>query len=160
VQNEEFKKAVGCFPTGVAVITTSNADKLWGFTANSFASVSLDPPLISFCLNKESASFTAFDNATTFAISVLSSDQSEISKHFAQKRMDKFANIDYKIGNFSKSPLITGAKCFLECKKYDQFECGDHYIFVGKVMSTNINEEKSPIVYFAKTYSSLDVTKR
>lgn len=152
MQSEEFKKAVGCFPTGVSVISTAHRDKLWGFTANSFVSVSLDPPLISFCLSKGSRSFTAFKEVKNFGVSILSNDQGDIAKNFAQKKVDKFSNVNYIISELSKSPLIVGATCFLECAKYEQFSCGDHDIFIGKVISTKIDDSKSPIVYFAKSY--------
>jgi len=155
VHNEEFKEAVGKFPTGVTVISTVDDNKLWGFTANSFVSVSLKPSLISFCLNIESGSFQAFNQAENFAISILASDQADISKHFAHKGIDKFSNIKHEVSNSSGVPLVTGAVCFIECKKYKQFECGDHMIFVGEVIKTKIDQTKFPLVYFAKSYKEI-----
>lgn len=155
VRSEEFKEAVGKFPTGVAIISTANNGNLWGFTANSFVSVSLSPPLVSFCLDKESGSFEAFSRAEYFAVSILANDQADIAKHFAHKSSDKFLNIDHKIMDFSGTPLVVGAVCFIECRKYNQFECGDHFIFVGEVMKTTINDKKSPLLYFAKTYQEM-----
>lgn len=155
MQNEEFKEAVGKFPTGVAVISTAHDDKLWGFTANSFVSVSLNPPLISFCRKKESGSFEAFNASSHFTINILASDQAEISKHFAQSMQDKFKDIDYEISNLTGSPLIKGAVCFIECTKYKQFECGDHVIFVGEVIKTKINQDKNSLIYFSKSYKEI-----
>ena len=152
MENEKFKLAVGKCPTGVTVVSTSWDSKLWGFTANSFASVSLTPPVISFCLNKESGSFGAFLKTKYFAVNILASDQVEISKHFANNGFNKFKNIHYRIGYFSKSPLISGTVCTIECKKYNKFECGDHFIFVGEVVKTKINEKKLPLLYFARSY--------
>lgn len=152
MQNEEFKLAVGKFPTGVTVITTNQGSKLYGFTANSFASVSLEPHLISFCLNKEAYSFDAFSDAEYFSISILSSAQADISGHFARHSADKFKGVDYELGKHSNSPLIQGAICFIECKKYNIFECGDHSIFIGEVIKTQIDEDKSPLLYFSKSY--------
>jgi flavin reductase (DIM6/NTAB) family NADH-FMN oxidoreductase RutF len=155
VLSKDFKKAVGKFPTGVTVISTVYNTKLWGFTANSFVSVSLEPQLVSFCLNKNAGSFQAFFNSNYFTISILASDQAEISKNFASKSEDKFANIDYKLTNDTKIPLIMGAVCHIECSKFEQFECGDHVIFVGEVANAEINDNKSPLVYFAKSYTEL-----
>jgi len=155
VLNDDFKAAVGKFPTGVTIISTSHNDKLWGFTANSFTSVSLEPRLISFCLNKSAGSFEVFTQTSHFAISILSNHQSELSTHFASKQTDKFASVYYTIGEFSKAPLLNGAVAFIECKKYAQFECGDHDIFVGEVKKVSIDEAKSPLLYFAKSYTEV-----
>ena len=155
MRNEEFKEAVGEFPTGITVISTCYDKKLWGFTANSFVSVSLTPPLVSFCLNKESRSFDAFHKTEYFAINILASDQASTSKHFAHKGVDKFLNIQHELSNLFGNPLISGAICFIECQKYKQFECGDHVIFVGEVVRTQINQSKSPLLYFAKSYKEI-----
>jgi flavin reductase (DIM6/NTAB) family NADH-FMN oxidoreductase RutF len=155
VLNEDFKAAVGKFPTGVTVISTSHNDQLWGFTANSFTSVSLEPRLISFCLNKQAGSFEVFSQASHFAVNILASNQSELSTHFASRQTDKFASVYYDIGKFSKAPLLNGSVAFIECKKYAQFECGDHDIFIGEVETISIDETKSPLLYFAKSYTEV-----
>lgn len=155
MQSEEFKQAVGKFPTGVTVISTLHANKLWGFTANSFVSVSLEPQLVSFCHGKNAGSFHAFNNAKYFTISILASDQSGISKNFARQAEDKFENIDYKLTHDTRIPLITGAVCHIECSKFKQFECGDHVIFIGEVTKITVDKDKSPLVYFAKSYREL-----
>ncbi len=155
MENEEFKAAVGKFPTGVTIFSTSYDDKLWGFTANSFNSVSLEPRLISFCLNKEAGSFDVFRETSHFAVSILSSDQASLSTHFASRISDKFDSVEYRIGEYSNAPLLNGAISFIECKKYNQFECGDHFIFIGEVGKIAIDETKSPLLYFAKSYTEL-----
>ena len=152
MDNEEFKGAVGKFPTGVTVVSASYDGKLWGFTANSFTSVSLSPPLISFCLNKESGSFEAFSSAPCFAVNILSGKQADIAQQFSHRGLDKFANVEYRLGTFADSPLILGAICSIECKKYEQFKCGDHLIIIGEVMQTTINNKLSPLLYYAKSY--------
>ena len=155
MKSEEFKAAVGRFPTGVTVVSSSYGGKLWAFTANSFTSVSLEPSLISFCLNKEASSFQVFKETSYFAVSILASDQANLSAHFASRLLGKFNSIEYKIGEYSNAPLISGAIAFVECKKYNQFECGDHFIFVGEVGKIFIDETKSPLLYFAKSYLEL-----
>lgn len=155
INDNAFKKAVGSFPTGVTVISTCHNGKLCGFTANSFASVSLKPHLVSFCQDKDSGSFDAFKMAKYFAINILASDQEEISKHFAQTISEKFDNIDYEISDISGTPLIKNCISIIECVKYNQFLCGDHMIFVGQVINTNTKSEKSPLLYFNRSYKKI-----
>ncbi len=155
MRSDEFKVAVGKFPTGVTVISAAHNNQLWGFTANSFTSVSLEPRLISFCLNKQAGSFKVFEVAEYFAVSILASDQANLSTHFASRKTDKFDSIDHNIGEYSKAPLLNGSVAFVECKKYDQFECGDHDIFIGEVGRTYIDDTKSPLLYFAKSYTEV-----
>jgi flavin reductase (DIM6/NTAB) family NADH-FMN oxidoreductase RutF len=152
---EEFKKAVGKFPTGVCVITTAIDGLLWGFTANSFVSVSLAPPLVSFCLNKEAGSFEAFIHSKYFLVNILANDQQKIAEHFAVYSPDKFVNINYHLAYESKTPFIDGAASFIECKEFKKIECGDHFIFVGEVVKINVDESKSPLLYFAKSYGEI-----
>jgi flavin reductase (DIM6/NTAB) family NADH-FMN oxidoreductase RutF len=155
INSEIFKRAVGKFPTGVTIISTSYQNTFFGFTANSFTSVSLLPALISFCLDKSASCFHAFSQVGHFAISILAADQSNLSQHFAAPLNNinsKFTNIDHEVGGVAGCPLIIGATCWLECKKYDQITCGDHDIFIGLVENTQINDHKSPLVYFAKSY--------
>jgi flavin reductase (DIM6/NTAB) family NADH-FMN oxidoreductase RutF len=155
VNIEDFKKAVGKYPTGVCVITTNFDDSLWGFTANSFTSVSLEPPLVSFCLAKSAGSLNAFDNAGYFAVNILSDDQEDIARHFASKIADKFSNIPYKLEQEYNLPLLEQASSNLLCKKIQQLECGDHIIFIGQVLKTHLNETKKPLIYFAKSFMKI-----
>ncbi len=156
MNKNEFKNAVGKFPTGICVITTNHEDKLYGFTANSFASVSLSPALISFCLSKEAGSFDAFFNNHFFCINILASDQSDVANHFATKNIDKFQNIDYKLSANNKLPIINGALSVLECSKFKAFECGDHYIFVGEVQNAAAKDGKDPLLYYGKSYKNIE----
>lgn len=156
MQNEEFKAAVGKYPTGIAVISTKHNNKFYGFTANSFTSVSLDPALVSFCLSINASSFDAFLSAQYFAISILSTRQVDIAVRFASSGADKFQNIDFTENNFG-IPLISNVLSSIECKKYKQIECGDHYIFIGKALKVNISSDllTSPLIYYGKSYKEL-----
>ena len=157
MQSDQFKAAVGKYPTGVCVISTKYNNKLYGFTANSFASVSLDPALISFCLNKKAGSFSAFLNSPYFVVNILADNQSQVAKRFSSSVANKFQDLDYKENDFGIT-IISGALSFIECEKYNQIECGDHYIFVGKALKATINNDinnKSPLVYYGKTYMEL-----
>ena len=157
MQNEEFKAAVGKYPTGISVVSTKYNNRFYGFTANSFTSVSLEPALISFCLNIKAGSFDAFLNAKYFAVSILSSDQVDIAVRFASSNINKFQDIDFTENNFGV-PLINNALSCIECEKYKQIECGDHYIFVGKALKVKINNDPdaSPsLIYHKKSYREM-----
>ena len=154
VQIKEFKAALGKFPTGVTVISTNSQGNFFGFTANSFTSVSLSPMLVSFCLNKTSGSFVGFSESENFAINILAGDQVSLAKHFASSAVDKFSAMNHELSE-EKIPLIPNAICWVECTKYKQIECGDHHIFIGEVKKTKINNHKPPLLYFAKEFQEL-----
>jgi flavin reductase (DIM6/NTAB) family NADH-FMN oxidoreductase RutF len=155
VKAQEFKDAMGKFPTGVAIITTRFNETLYGFTANSFTSVSLTPPLVSFCYSKSAAGINAFKNYDKFAVSILSENQAALSRHFAQPMIDKFSNIKYKIGELTQCPLIAGAACWIECAKIHEYDGGDHIIFIGEAKSATIHQGFKPLIYFARNYWQL-----
>lgn len=155
VEISEFKTSVGKYPTGVTIISTKYQDSLFGFTANSFTSVSLSPSLVSFCLSNTSGSIEAFKKGHNFGVSILAFDQSDLSTHFASRHKDKFRNVNHFIGEVSDCPLIFDAVCWIECSKYRQIECGDHYIFIGEVKGSQILNNKSPLIYFGKAYREI-----
>ncbi|WP_316355239.1 flavin reductase family protein [Candidatus Trichorickettsia mobilis] len=146
---------MGCLPTGITIVSTSYDGQLLGFTANSFTSVSLSPPLILFCLNKNAGSIAAFQSSNVFAISILAANQAELSKHFSTSQPNKFSSVNHQIGKITNCPLIIDAVCWVECKKYQEYEGGDHLIFVGEVLNTTINNDQQPLVYFSKNYREL-----
>ena len=110
---------------------------------------------ISFCLNKAAGSFDAFIGSKYFSINILASNQQEIAKQFSQRSFDKFTNIDYQLGAESKTPLLTGGSSFIQCKKFKEVECGDHFIFIGEVVQIAVDESKLPLLYFAKSYREM-----
>lgn len=142
-------------PTGVTVVTTSYNSKIFGFTANSFTSVSLSPPLVSFCIDQDSSSVSSFTASDYFAVNILADNQVNFSVHFAKFNADKFADIPYTIGKYSHSPLITSAISYIECKKFVQHQVGDHILVVGEVINTEINNDSRPLVYYLKQYREL-----
>ena len=130
---EELRRAFGTFATGVTIITTRDArGRLYGLTANSFSSDSLEPPLVLWSLARRAGSYPAFREATAFGVSVLGGEHRELSARFAQPHPDKFAGIDYALGEHGV-PLIGGAAAHFECGVEHRYEGGDHVIFVGRV---------------------------
>lgn len=132
LEPRSFRRCLGQYATGVTIITTRSGDVLAGVTANSFASVSLDPPLVLWSISRKSRSFEAFASATHFAINILASDQIGISQHFSGSDTDKFAGVSWSVGR-NGVPLIDDAIAFFECSVEATHQGGDHIILIGRV---------------------------
>ncbi|EEG08568.1 p-hydroxyphenylacetate 3-hydroxylase reductase component [Pseudogulbenkiania ferrooxidans] len=147
-----FRRALGNFATGVTIMTaaTPSGAKV-GVTANSFNSVSLDPPLVLWSIDKRSGSYAVFDEATHFAVNILAADQIDLSNQFARPKDDKFAGIPYEIGA-GGAPLFADCAARFQCEKYQQVDGGDHWILIGKVVAFD-DFGRSPLVYHQGTYS-------
>lgn len=152
VDIRDFRRALGQFATGVTVITTIGSDGCpVGVTASSFNSVSLNPPLVLWSLDKSAASLPAFSGHGYFAVHVLAAGQEDISNCFARRGEDKFANINYAPG-LGGIPLLPECAACFQCKLAYQYEGGDHVIFVGEV-ERYCNFERSPLVFHGGAYA-------
>lgn len=150
---EEFKSALSRWVTGVAVVTTrSRAGDVAGLTANSVTSVSLDPPLVLFCLAHSSTSKPAFDATDRFAVNILGRSQQALAVAFAQPGGDKFAGVGWRPGQLG-IPLLDGAVAQLECRIVQVHPAGDHTIMVGEVERIRVSDEK-PLVHYRGMYGS------
>ena len=128
-----LRNAFGAFMTGVTVVTTlDNEANPLGFTANSFASVSLDPPLVLVCIANSSSNFDAFNNAKGFAVNILSEAQKHVSNTFARPVDDRFSEIEWNIGPHG-SPVFDDVSAWFDCSRFNTIEAGDHLILIGKV---------------------------
>lgn len=143
---ELLRKALGCFPTGVVVVTTlgDNGSPV-GITVNSFSSVSLDPPLILWSIALNAPSLGAFRNHSGFTINILSEEQQELSLQFARPSDDKFQGVDWHPG-YADTPVLDNSMAVLQCKTYRCHEGGDHEIFLGEVQKINFNDQR-PLVF-------------
>jgi pimeloyl-ACP methyl ester carboxylesterase/flavin reductase (DIM6/NTAB) family NADH-FMN oxidoreductase RutF len=129
-----FRKALGSFLTGVTVVATLQEDGApRGFTANSFASVSLDPPLILVCVAKTASSYPIFSAADHFSVNILAEHQTAISGLFASKRADKFSAAGWRRGP-AGSPILEEVAAWFDCRRHDVIDAGDHAILVGQVV--------------------------
>ncbi len=131
-----YRRGLGQFATGVTVITAQANGQMGGLTANSFTSVSLDPPLVLWSIKYDSDSFSVFKNCTHFAINVLSSEQIDISKRFARSGGDKFSDVDWHSG-LGGSPILNGAIAVFQCRREAEYPGGDHLMFLGQVERFN-----------------------
>lgn len=156
IDPREFRNTLGCFATGITVITTVDREGApVGFTANSFTALSLDPPLILFCLDRNATCFEAFHRNRHFAINILSVEQQEISNRFAKTGADKWSGVEFANGE-SGSPILAGCLGNLECEVDEVFEGGDHVIFIGKVTALWRSEgDTQPLLYFRGRYAGL-----
>ena len=128
-----FRKALGSFLTGVTVVATVQEDGTpRGFTANSFTSVSLDPPLVLVCIAKTAASCPIFSAADGFSINILAEHQAHVSGLFASKSPDKFANVSWRRGP-AGNPLLDEVAAWVDCARHDVVDAGDHVILIGRV---------------------------
>jgi flavin reductase (DIM6/NTAB) family NADH-FMN oxidoreductase RutF len=151
VDQADLRKAFGSFMTGVTVVTTRNGhDQPLGFTANSFTSVSLSPPLVLICIDKSSENLDAFTGAENFAVNILADDQQEISNRFARNVEDRFHDIDWSL-SIEGNPIITGAAAFFSCSMHKTVDAGDHVILIGEVQSFS-NTDKPGLGYHKGGY--------
>ena len=144
---DEFRRALGCFATGVAVVTTIDQDgERAGMTINSFNSVSLDPPLVLWSISNDAYSYDAFVNAEFFAVNVLTTAQQHLSARFASRGIDKFDGLEWREGMHGIPLLPEYTACF-ECVTEHRYEGGDHKIIVGRVLRAEDRETDPLIIY-------------
>jgi len=155
----DFRKALGAYPTGVTIVTTLSADGVpRGLTANSFTSVSLDPPLVLVCLGKSTSSHAVFTATDRFAVNVLAEDQRAVSSLFASKSPDKFAQAAWHAGD-TGAPLIDGAAANFDCRVHQQVDAGDHTILIGRVVAVD-HQPQRPLGYCRGAYVGFDLVQQ
>jgi len=151
VDLQEFRRALSCFATGVAVVTTLDKDgENVGMTISSFNSVSLDPPLVLWSIANDANSYSVFTNAKHFAVNVLAMHQEELSGQFAQRGGDKFRGLECRSGIEGVPILPDYAACF-ECSTENIFDGGDHKIIVGRVLKLE-DRESDPLIFYRGRY--------
>lgn len=152
----EFRRACSRYATGVTVISTFNhANHPLGITVNSFTSVSLRPPLVSFAIDHRATVLPHFRAAKTFAVNVLAQDQIDISVRFATLDHDeRFDGVPWHIGE-TGAPIIEGALAWLECTRWKLIEAGDHTVFLVTVRTAFSADAGQPLLYFASSYQKL-----
>jgi len=152
--SELLRKALGCFPTGVVVVTTRGDNNApVGITVNSFSSVSLDPPLILWSIALNAPSLSAFREHPGFTINILSEEQKELGLQFARPSENKFEGVDWHTG-YEDTPILDNALAVLQCKTYQRYEGGDHEIYLGEVVKINFTE-KQPLVFHRGQFEKL-----
>jgi flavin reductase (DIM6/NTAB) family NADH-FMN oxidoreductase RutF len=153
--SKAFRQCLGKFATGVTVVTcTDAAGKPCGITANSFSSVSLEPPLVLWNIAKVSHSLEAYLNAAHFAINVLSAEQQPLSAQFARSDHTLFTGIEYALSS-DGAPIFAGSLAVLECRTHQIHDCGDHYVIIGEV-TTFHSSDGNPLLFYGGNYRSIE----
>lgn len=148
----DLRTALGSFVTGVTIVTACDGEgRDVGVTANSFNSVSLDPPMVLWSLARKSGSLSVFASASHFVVHVLAADQEELSNRFAKSGGDKFADLELERGA-GGAPLLPGAAARFQCRSAYQYDGGDHVIFVGEVEAFE-SSARSPLAFHGGRYA-------
>ncbi len=154
--DKTFKEIMGSYPTGVSIVTTMIDNKPVGLTVNSFASVSINPLLVSWCIDKKSSSLEAFLHSDKFAVNILSGHQKEECFIFADRtESDRFSKISWTESS-NHLPILEGVFAVLECKKFQEVDAGDHFILIGEVIDLQRTENK-PMFYYQKQVSVVPI---
>jgi flavin reductase (DIM6/NTAB) family NADH-FMN oxidoreductase RutF len=152
-----LRRMFSCFATGVTIVTTTGEDGApVGVTANSFTSVSLDPPLVLVSLSRQMQSIVAFQNAEYFTVNVLGSHQAELARLFGIRGSDKFSSIKGTAGT-ANVPIIPGAVAFFECRTHSIVPAGDHNLHIGHVINSLGSPDAAPLVFHAGQFTALAV---
>lgn len=148
-----FRQTLSRFTTGVSVLTGQREEENLGVTINSLASVSLDPPLVLFCLKRNTPRYTFFKSCKEYAISVLSEEQKEIANYFARNgHVDK---TQHPLLENESCPLLKGALAHLKGTLETSYDGGDHTIFVVRITHLSFDEHKKPLLFYASQYRLL-----
>ncbi len=150
IQIDDFKACLSRFVSGVTIVTYKNENNFGGLTVSSFSSLSIEPPLILFCLQKTAPSHEKIKSAGAFCVNILSNGQENLSNSFANHDQNKHelilqAGFSEKV---SGSPILKGTLAFLDCKLDNFFDGGDHSIVVGKVLDLGANPDTRPRLYY------------
>ncbi len=148
----EFRHLVGGFPAGVTIVTTlDDGGAPHGFTASSFTSVSLSPPLVLVCLDVSADCFPAFASASAMAINILAVGQDALAIRFATRGADKFAALAFDRGAHTHMPLLHGAATHIECTMHARHPLGDHVVLVGEVVGGH-RTDRDPLLHYNRKF--------
>ena len=151
IDQRDYRRALGSFPTGVTIVTTFDGRRQpWGLTANSFTSVSLDPPVISVCIAKTGRVFPTLAASSRFAVNILAADQQDLATHFASNVENRFDGTAWQAAP-EGAPLLPGASAQLDCSVRARIDAEDHEILLGLVESYTHNPT-APLVYCRGTF--------
>jgi len=156
ISEEIFREIMSHFATGVTVVSMLADNKPYGLTVNSFTSVSLKPMLILFCIKKGNISHERVMKTNHYCINILAEDQEHISRRFADPKLEdsRFEGIQYEFDEYG-CPRIKGCIAYITCKKYTQYDGGDHTIFLCEVLKLDKSEDKPPLIFFKRNYHTI-----
>ncbi len=155
-----FRDVLGQFCTGITIITTVHDGQPVGFACQSFAALSLDPPLVLFCPTKVSRSWAAIEASGHFCVNILGEDQQHVSARFGSREPDKFAGVDWQPGVLG-SPVLTGGPAHIECLVHSVHDGGDHFVVFGAVESLSEAPKvpPRPLLFYRGQYTGIEPDK-
>lgn len=148
IDSARYRQVLGHFASGITIITALDGGAPVGLTAQSFTSVSLDPPLVAFFPGKSSTSYPGIQRAGVFCVNVLAEDQEALCRAFAVSGGDKFAGVGYKPAAGTGSPLIADSLAWIDCRIEQEHDAGDHYITIGRVLDLDVLREAKPLLFY------------
>src|SRR5499425_3405219 len=158
VTQADFRKALGCFATGITVITVDYEGEVHGMTANAFASVSLDPMLVLVCVDQKARTHAHLHAKKRFGVNVLAEDQRKISEYYARPARTHDRAAEEAGARFERTrhgtPVLEGGLAYLECRLHTAEDAGDHTIFIAEVEEVVVREGK-PLLFFASQYRKI-----
>jgi flavin reductase (DIM6/NTAB) family NADH-FMN oxidoreductase RutF len=157
-----FRQVMSQFATGITVVTTRAGDEIHGLTANSFCSVSLEPPLVLVCVDKTAHSHNLILQGRNFAANILTEKQEMVARRFATNNLpaeERFAGIPFRT-EATGAPIFMESLGWLDCSLFSAYPGGDHTIFVGEVLALGRGNANNPLLYFDSTYQKFKSRKR
>lgn len=154
IESADYRSVLGQFPTGVTVVTSLVDSGPKGVAIGSFASISMDPPLVGFFLGSDSSSGAAIREADGFCVNVLALDQKELCGRMASRSEDKFDGVEWTAAPGTGAPVLPGSNAIIDCKLDRVVELGDHDLFVGRVLHLETVGEADPMVFFKGQYGT------
>lgn len=158
VDARAFRQALGQFPTGVCVVTCRGEEENLGMTMSSFNSLSLDPPLVLFSIDKRALSLPQWQRAAGYVINILADNQQAVSNKFARAGTDKWQGTHFSPG-YAGAPILAGVAAAFECRPFAIHEGGDHLLFLAEVIRFSFERDRRPLVFSKGRYARLEQTQ-
>jgi 3-hydroxy-9,10-secoandrosta-1,3,5(10)-triene-9,17-dione monooxygenase reductase component len=153
--SDNFRSVLGRLPTGVVVVTGGDPKQPSGLVVGSFMSVSLVPPLVAVCVGKASTSWPAIEAGGSFCANVLAEGQEDLARRFALTGGDKFAGIGWSPAPTTGSPLLDDVAAWIDCRVYERYEAGDHWLVLGEVLELSEVRDGGSLVFLSGSFRPL-----
>jgi 3-hydroxy-9,10-secoandrosta-1,3,5(10)-triene-9,17-dione monooxygenase reductase component len=153
--SDNFRTVMGRLPTGVVVVTGGDPEQPSGLVVGSFMSVSLQPPLVAVSPAKASTSWPAIEAAGTFCANVLAEGQEQLARHFAVSGGDKFAGVEWSPAPATGAPLLDGVAAWIDCRIYERYEAGDHWLVLGEVLELSVLRGGGALLFHGGSFRPL-----
>ncbi len=154
-----FREVLGHFGSGVVVVSATVDGEPIGLTCQSFASVSLDPPLVSFAVSRASRRYPRIRDTGRFCVNVLADGQAPLSQAFAVDDRSRWAGIDWERPADADSPVLVGSHAWIDCRLESELPAGDHTIVLGRVTALAADSTRHPLLYYRGEYRALDAAR-